>query len=145
MDWTSIPPVTTSRPPRGGGMLAGDRSRKQALVDYGFRLPSAFDNRPLSFQEFLAQVDQGIFSSATPGEFEFKHSTQIVEQIARPTGLIDPSLTVKPTKGHIDDLLSEIEGRLEAGERTLVTTLTKRMAEDLSDFLSEMGVKVHYL
>ena len=131
--------------PQVQGMLAGDRSRKQALVDYGFRLPSAFDNRPLSFQEFLAQVDQGIFSSATPGEFEFKQSTQIVEQIARPTGLVDPSITVKPTKGQIDDLLSEIEGRVEAGERTLVTTLTKRMAEDLSDFLSEMGVKVHYL
>ena len=128
-----------------GAMLGGDRSRKKSLVDYGFRLPSAFDNRPLSFDEFLAHVNQAIFSSATPGAFEFEHSDRIVEQIVRPTGLIDPSIEVKPTKGQIDDLLAEIQKRVELHERVLVTTLTKRMAEDLADYLAEMGVKVHYL
>ena len=128
-----------------GGMLGGDRSRKKALVDYGFRLPSAYDNRPLSFDEFLAHVNQAIFSSATPGAFEFEHSERVVEQIVRPTGLIDPSIEVKPTKGQIDDLLAEIQKRGEVHERVLVTTLTKRMAEDLADYLAEMGLKVHYL
>ena len=131
--------------PQVRGMLAGDRSRKQSLVEYGFRLPSALDNRPLSFDEFLEHINQCVFTSATPGEFEFKNSSRVVEQIVRPTGLADPGITVKPTKGQIDDLLGEIQKRVEAGERTLVTTLTKRMAEDLSDFLTEMGVKVHYL
>ena len=128
-----------------GAMLGGDRSRKKSLIDYGFRLPSAYDNRPLSFDEFLAHVNQAIFSSATPGAFEFEHSDRIVEQIVRPTGLIDPSIEVKPTKGQIDDLLAEIQKRVELHERVLVTTLTKRMAEDLADYLAEMGVKVHYL
>jgi excinuclease ABC subunit B len=128
-----------------GAMLGGDRSRKKSLIDYGFRLPSAYDNRPLSFDEFLAHVNQAIFSSATPGAFEFRHSDRIVEQIVRPTGLIDPSIEVKPTKGQIDDLLAEIQKRVELHERVLVTTLTKRMAEDLADYLAEMGVKVHYL
>ena len=131
--------------PQVRGMLAGDRSRKQSLVEYGFRLPSAFDNRPLSFDEFLEHINQCVFTSATPGEFEFKNSSRVVEQIVRPTGLADPGITVKPTKGQIDDLLGEIEKRVEANERVLVTTLTKRMAEDLSDFLTEVGVKVHYL
>ena len=128
-----------------GGMLGGDRSRKKSLVDYGFRLPSAYDNRPLSFDEFLAHVNQAIFSSATPGAFEFEHSDRVVEQIVRPTGLIDPSIEVKPTKGQIDDLLAEIQKCIELHERVLVTTLTKRMAEDLADYLAEMGIKVHYL
>jgi len=128
-----------------GAMLGGDRSRKKSLIDYGFRLPSAYDNRPLSFDEFLAHVNQAIFSSATPGAFEFEHSDRIVEQIVRPTGLIDPSIEVKPTNGQIDDLLAEIQKRVELHERVLVTTLTKRMAEDLADYLAEMGVKVHYL
>ncbi len=128
-----------------GGMLGGDRSRKKSLVDYGFRLPSAYDNRPLSFDEFLAHVNQAIFSSATPGAFEFEHSDRIVEQIVRPTGLIDPSIEVKPTKGQIDDLLAEIQKRVKLHERILVTTLTKRMSEDLADYLAEMGIKVHYL
>jgi excinuclease ABC subunit B len=128
-----------------GGMLGGDRARKKSLVDYGFRLPSAYDNRPLSFDEFLAHVNQAIFSSATPGGFEYEHSDRIVEQIVRPTGLIDPSIEVKPTKGQIDDLLAEVQERAELKERVLVTTLTKRMAEDLADYLAEMGIKVHYL
>jgi len=128
-----------------GGMLGGDRSRKKSLIDYGFRLPSAYDNRPLSFDEFLAHVNQAIFSSATPGAFEFEHSDRIVEQIVRPTGLIDPSIEVKPTKGQVDDLLAEIQKRVELHERVLVTTLTKRMSEDLADYLAEMGIKVHYL
>ncbi|MCY4107772.1 MAG: excinuclease ABC subunit UvrB [Chloroflexi bacterium] len=131
--------------PQVRGMLAGDRSRKQSLVEYGFRLPSAFDNRPLSDREFLDHVSQCIFTSATPSDLEYRISSQVVEQIVRPTGLVDPGITVKPTKGQIDDLLSEIHKRVEVGERVLVTTLTKRMAEDLSDFLTETGVKVNYL
>jgi excinuclease ABC subunit B len=128
-----------------GSMLGGDQSRKKTLVDYGFRLPSAFDNRPLSFDEFLGHVNQAIFSSATPGAFEYKHSDSVVEQIVRPTGLIDPSIEVKPTKGQIDDLLAEIQKCVELRERVLITTLTKRMSEDLADYLAEMGIKVHYL
>lgn len=128
-----------------GSMLGGDHSRKKTLIDYGFRLPSAFDNRPLSFDEFLGHVNQAIFSSATPGAFEYEHSESVVEQIVRPTGLIDPSIEVKPTKGQIDDLLTEIQKCVELRERVLITTLTKRMSEDLADYLAEMGVKVHYL
>ena len=131
--------------PQVRGMLAGDRSRKQPLVEYGFRLPSAFDNRPLSDKEFLEAINQGVFTSATPGDFEFENSSRVVEQIVRPTGLTDPGITVKPTKGQIDDLLGEIQKRVESGERVLITTLTKRMAEELSDFLTETGIKVNYL
>jgi len=132
--------------PQIGGMYEGDRSRKQTLVDHGFRLPSALDNRPLRFDEFDAMIGQTIFVSATPSEYELKKSGGvIVEQIIRPTGLIDPSLTVRPTKGQIDDLLEEIRKRVEVGERTLVTTLTKRMAEDLTDYLFQAGVKVRYI
>ena len=131
--------------PQVRGMLAGDRSRKESLVHYGFRLPSAFDNRPLSFDEFARHMRQGVFMSATPGPYEYEHSEQVVEQIVRPTGLVDPAIEVRATEGQIDDLLGEIERRVEAGERALVTTLTKRMAEDLAEYLAEIGVKVHYL
>lgn len=112
--------------PQVRGMYAGDRARKQSLVDYGFRLPSAFDNRPLNFDEFYERINQAIYVSATPGDFEREHATQIVEQIIRPTGLLDPNISVRPTEGQIDDLVSEINRRAAAGERVLVTTLTKR-------------------
>jgi excinuclease ABC subunit B len=131
--------------PQIRGMYHGDRSRKGTLVEYGFRLPSALDNRPLRFEEFEEHIHQVIYTSATPGPYELEHSEQVVEQIIRPTGLIDPEVIVKPTKGQIDDLLSQITQRVEQGERALVTTLTKRMAEDLADYLMEMGIKVHYL
>ncbi len=131
--------------PQIRGMWGGDRSRKQTLVDFGFRLPSALDNRPLSFEEFEERVNQAIFTSATPGPYELKHSSKIVEQVIRPTGIVDPAVDVRPVMGQVDDLLVEINRRTEQGQRVLVTTLTKRMAEDLSDYLLEMGVKVHYL
>ncbi|MDT8304631.1 MAG: excinuclease ABC subunit UvrB [Anaerolineae bacterium] len=131
--------------PQIRGMWGGDRSRKETLVDYGFRLPSALDNRPLNFEEFERRVNQAIFTSATPAEFEEQHSDQIVQQIIRPTGVLDPEIEVRPVRGQVDDLLGEIRKRTEKGQRVLVTTLTKRMAEDLSDYLLEMGVKVHYL
>ncbi len=131
--------------PQIRGMYHGDRSRKEVLVDYGFRLPSALDNRPLTFQEFERHINQVIFVSATPGPYEYEHSQQVVEQVIRPTGLVDPSIEVKPTAGQIDDLIKEIKIRVDRGERALVTTLTKRMAEDLADYLREVGVKVHYL
>jgi excinuclease ABC subunit B len=131
--------------PQVRGMWAGDRSRKTTLVDYGFRLPSALDNRPLSFEEFEQRISQVIFTSATPGPYELEHSTQIVRQVIRPTGVLDPEVEVRPVKGQVDDLLAEINKRVAEGQRVLVTTLTKRMAEDLSDYLLEMGVKVHYL
>jgi len=131
--------------PQIGGMYEGDRSRKESLVEYGFRLPSAFDNRPLKFDEFMARVNQVIYVSATPGPYELEHSAQVVEQIVRPTGLVDPEMVVRPTRGQIEDLLGEIRVRAARGERVLVTTLTKRMAEDLADYLREMGVKVRYL
>lgn len=131
--------------PQVRGMYAGDRSRKQTLVDYGFRLPSALDNRPLNFDEFGERVNQAIFTSATPGPFEFEHSTKVTHQVIRPTGILDPEVEVRPVKGQVDDLLGEINKRTNVGQRVLVTTLTKRMAEDLSDYLLEMGVKVHYL
>ena len=131
--------------PQVRGMFAGDRSRKETLVEFGFRLPSALDNRPLNFSEFERHVNQAIYVSATPGPYEREHSEQIVEQVIRPTGLVDPTVEVKPTKGQIDDLLEEIKARTEKGERCLVTTLTKKMAEDLADYLKEMGVKTHYL
>ncbi len=131
--------------PQVRGMFFGDLARKQTLVDYGFRLPSAIDNRPLSFQEFESHINRVIYVSATPGPFEREHTEQTVEQIIRPTGLIDPSITVKQTKGQIDDLLDEIRQCTARNERVLVTTLTKKMAEDLADYLQEMGVRTHYL
>jgi excinuclease ABC subunit B len=131
--------------PQIRGMWAGDRSRKQTLVDYGFRLPSALDNRPLNFEEFEQRVNQLIFTSATPGPYELQNSAQVVHQVIRPTGVPDPEVEVRAVKGQVDDLLAEIKLRTEKGQRVLVTTLTKRMAEDLSDYLLEMGVKVHYL
>ncbi len=131
--------------PQVRGMFAGDRSRKQVLVDYGFRLPSALDNRPLTFAEFERHVNQALYVSATPGPYEYEHSQAIVEQVIRPTGLIDPLITIKPTKGQIDDLLAQIRERTERGQRALVTTLTKKMAEDLADYMQELSIKVHYL
>ena len=131
--------------PQIGAMYKGDRSRKENLVDYGWRLPSALDNRPLKFEEFERQMRQTVFISATPAEYEKNHQQQVVEMIARPTGLIDPEITVKPADTQVDDLLGEIKKRVEVGERVLATTLTKRMAEDLTDYLSEHGVKVRYL
>jgi excinuclease ABC subunit B len=131
--------------PQIGGMHEGDRSRKQTLVDYGFRLPSALDNRPQTFQEFLSITPQMVFVSATPGEYERTHSNRIVEQIVRPTGIIDPEVEVRETRNQIDDLMNEIRVRLDRNERTLVTTLTKKMSEDLTDYLLEMGFRVRYL
>ncbi len=131
--------------PQIGGMYEGDRSRKQTLVDFGFRLPSALDNRPLRFDEFLEKVPQLVFVSATPGPYELRHSTRVAEQLIRPTGIVDPEVELRATKDQIDDLLNEIRRREEAGERVLVTTLTKKMAEDLTDYLLESGVKARYL
>ncbi|WP_130807708.1 excinuclease ABC subunit UvrB [Senegalia massiliensis] len=131
--------------PQIRGMYAGDRSRKQTLVDYGFRLPSALDNRPLNFEEFEGHINQMVFVSATPGPYEQEHSEQIVEQIIRPTGLLDPSIEVRPTENQIDNLIKEINIRVEKNERVLVTTLTKKMSEDLTSYLEEIGIKVTYL
>jgi excinuclease ABC subunit B len=131
--------------PQVRGMYEGDRSRKQTLVDFGFRLPSALDNRPLMFDEFLSKLKRVIFTSATPGPFEYKVSAQISEQIIRPTGLIDPEISLRPSNGQIDDLLSEIKKRVAAGERVLVTTLTKKMAEDLADYFAGKNIRVRYL
>ncbi len=131
--------------PQIGGMHEGDRSRKQTLVDYGFRLPSALDNRPLRFDEFLEKVPQLVFVSATPGPFELRHSKRVAEQLIRPTGIVDPEVELRATRNQIDDLLNEIRRREEVGERVLVTTLTKKMAEDLTDYLLESGVKARYL
>src|SRR4051794_39620706 len=131
--------------PQVRGMYFSDKARKDVLVEHGFRLPSALDNRPLTFSEFEQRIHQAVFVSATPGPYEAEHSEQVVEQLIRPTGLVDPSIEVKPTKGQIDDLMEQIQVRVKRGERALVTTLTKRMAEDLADYLREMGVKVQYL
>jgi excinuclease ABC subunit B len=131
--------------PQLHGQFAGDRSRKDILVDHGFRLPSARDNRPLTFEEVLERINQCVFLSATPGEYELRVSSQVVEQIVRPTGLVDPEVIVKPTKGQIDDLIELVNGRVSKGERVLVTTLTKKMAEDLTDYLLEQGLRVRYL
>lgn len=131
--------------PQVGGMYAGDRARKTTLVDYGFRLPSAFDNRPLNFDEFYSHINQAVYVSATPGKFEREKSGRVVEQVIRPTGLADPEIIVKPIEGQIEDLMSEINMRSEINERVLVTTLTKKMAEDLTSFLEAAGVKVRYL
>jgi excinuclease ABC subunit B len=131
--------------PQIGGMYEGDRSRKQTLVDHGFRLPSALDNRPLRFDEFLAKVPQLVFVSATPGAYELRHSGVVAEQLIRPTGIVDPEVELRATKNQIDDLLNEIRKRADVGERVLVTTLTKKMSEDLTDYLLEAGVKTRYL
>jgi excinuclease ABC subunit B len=131
--------------PQVRGMFAGDRSRKEVLVEHGFRLPSAFDNRPLTFDEFQGHIRTAIYCSATPGPWEEEHSERTVHQIIRPTGLVDPTISVRPTEGQVDDLLAEINLRVQKGQRALVTTLTKRMAEELADYLREMGVKTHYL
>lgn len=131
--------------PQVRGMFAGDRSRKTVLSEYGFRLPSALDNRPLNFEEFEQHMGYTIYTTATPGPYEMERADQVVEQIIRPTGLVDPEVEVRPTRGQVDDLLKEIRLRVEQGERVLVTTLTKRMAEDLSEYLMELGIKVHYL
>jgi excinuclease ABC subunit B len=131
--------------PQLHGQYEGDHSRKETLIEHGFRLPSAADNRPLRFDEFYGRINQCIFLSATPSPYEIQQSTQVVEQIVRPTGLVDPEVIVKPTKGQIDDLISQIKERTDRGDRVLVTTLTKKMAEDLTDYLLEMGLKVRYL
>ena len=131
--------------PQIRGMYNGDRSRKETLVEYGFRLPSALDNRPLTFNEFEEHMGFTIYTSATPGPYEIKNANQVVEQIIRPTGLVDPEVEVRPVEGQVDDLIREIRKRTELGQRVLVTTLTKRMAEKLADYLMEMGIKVHYL
>lgn len=131
--------------PQVRGMYAGDRARKQNLIDYGFRLPSAFDNRPLNFDEFYERINQAVFVSATPGDMEKEKSTQIVEQVIRPTGLLDPNISVRPTQGQMDDLISEINIRTARKERVLVTTLTKKMAEDLTAYFETMGIRVRYM
>jgi excinuclease ABC subunit B len=131
--------------PQLHGQYEGDRSRKLELIEHGFRLPSAADNRPLQFDEFIDRVNQVVFLSATPGPYELDVSSQVVEQIVRPTGLVDPEVIVKPTKGQIDDLMAEINARIDRDQRVLVTTLTKKMAEDLSDYLLEQGLRVRYL
>jgi excinuclease ABC subunit B len=131
--------------PQLHGMYNGDRARKETLVNFGFRLPSALDNRPLKFDEFESLVSQAVFVSATPGPYEHAHNRQVVEQLVRPTGLLEPTVEVKPTKGQIDDLLEQIRRRVDRGQRCLVTTLTKRMAEELAEYLQEMGIKTHYL
>ena len=131
--------------PQVVGMYKNDRTRKEILVDFGFRLPSALDNRPLTFEEFEAHLNQVIYMSATPGAYELQRAEQIVEQLIRPTGIVDPEISVHPTEGQIDDLIDRIRDRVERGERVLVTTLTKKMSEDLADYLHEMGVKVAYL
>lgn len=131
--------------PQVRSMYAGDKARKKSLIDYGFRLPSAYDNRPLTFDEFYSKVNQVVFVSATPGDFEKEKSKQVVEQVIRPTGLVDPEIIVKPVDGQIDDLVAEINTRVDKKERVLVTTLTKKMAEDLTDYLSDVGIKVKYM
>ena len=131
--------------PQVRGMYHGDRTRKSTLVEYGFRLPSAMDNRPLKFDEFEAHMGSVIYTTATPGPYEMEHADQVVEQIIRPTGLVDPQIDIRPTTGQVDDLVKEIRARVELGQRVLVTTLTKRMSEDLADYLMELGLKVHYL
>src|SRR4051794_21337957 len=131
--------------PQLHGQYEGDRSRKDNLIEHGFRLPSAADNRPLRFEEFMERVGQVVFLSATPGPFELGQSSQVVEQVVRPTGLVDPEIIVKPTKGQIDDLIEQINARVTGGARVLVTTLTKKMSEDLTDYLLELGVRVRYL
>jgi excinuclease ABC subunit B len=144
-DWLLVVDESHMTIPQVVGMYKNDRTRKEILVDFGFRLPSALDNRPLTFEEFEATVNQAIYMSATPGPYELERSERIAEQLIRPTGIVDPEIVVRPTEGQIDDLLERVRERVERGERVLVTTLTKRMAEDLADYLRELGVKVQYL
>src|SRR5262245_1018324 len=144
-DWLLVVDESHMTVPQVVGMYENDRTRKEILVDFGFRLPSALDNRPLTFEEFEASVGQAIYMSATPGPYELEKSQRIAEQLVRPTGIVDPHISVRPTEGQIDDLLEEVRARVERGERAIVTTLTKRMAEDLTDYLRELGVKVQYL
>jgi len=144
-DWLCVLDESHVAIPQLHGQFEGDRSRKETLVGHGFRLPSAMDNRPLRFEEFSERVNQVVFLSATPGQYEREVSSKIVEQVVRPTGLIDPEVIVKPTKGQIDDLVNEINLRVEADQRVLVTTLTKKMSEDLTDYLLELGIRVRYL
>ncbi len=144
-DWLLFIDESHIAVPQVRGMYEGDMSRKKTLVEYGFRLPSALDNRPLNFTEFENHLNQVVFVSATPGPYELEHSSQIVQQVIRPTGIVDPEVDVRPTAGQIDDLLGEVQARVERNERTLITTLTKRMSEDLNDYLQEMGVKSMYL
>ena len=144
-DWLLVVDESHMTIPQVVGMYKNDRTRKEILVDFGFRLPSALDNRPLTFEEFEATVNQAVYMSATPGPYELERSQRIAEQLIRPTGIVDPAITVRPTEGQIDDLMERIRERVERGERVLVTTLTKRMAEDLADYLRELGVKVQYL
>ncbi|MBE6888751.1 MAG: excinuclease ABC subunit UvrB [Ruminococcaceae bacterium] len=144
-DWLLFVDESHVTLPQVRGMFGGDHARKKNLIDYGFRLPSAYDNRPLNFDEFYSKVNQAVFVSATPGDFEKEHSTQIVEQVIRPTGLLDPEVIVKPTEGQIEDLISEINTRVEKKERVLVTTLTKKMAEDLTAYLERADIKVRYM
>ncbi len=144
-DWLLMIDESHMTIPQVRGMYGGDRSRKEVLVNYGFRLPSALDNRPLRFDEFEEHISQAVYVSATPGPYESERAEQTVEQVIRPTGLIDPPVEVRPTEGQIDDLLNEIRKRVAVGQRALVTTLTKRMAEDLTEYLAELNVRVHYL
>jgi len=144
-DWLLVVDESHMTIPQVVGMYKNDRTRKEILVDFGFRLPSALDNRPLTFEEFEASVHQAVYMSATPGPYELERSERIIEQLIRPTGIVDPEIHVRPTEGQIDDLLESIRGRVERGERAIVTTLTKRMAEDLTDYLRELGVRVQYL
>ena len=144
-DWLCVIDESHVTVPQIHGMFEGDKTRKETLVEYGFRLPSALDNRPLRFEEFAKKVQQTVYMSATPGDYELRTSARVVEQIVRPTGLVDPEVQIRPTRGQVDDLIEEIRQRAEAGQRILVTTLTKKMAEDLTDYLLEMGIRVRYL
>ena len=131
--------------PQIRGMYNGDQARKNVLVEHGFRLPSALDNRPLTFQEFEDHVHEAIYVSATPGPYEIEHTPEMVQQIIRPTGLLDPTIEIRPIEGQIDDLIGQIRERTKKNERVLITTLTKKMSEDLTDYLKEIGIKVQYL
>ena len=144
-DWLCVIDESHVTVPQIHGMYEGDKTRKETLVEFGFRLPSALDNRPLRFEEFVGKVGQTVFMSATPSSYELRTSKRVVQQIVRPTGLIDPDVEIRPTRGQVDDLIEEIRKRAEAGQRVLVTTLTKKMAEDLTDYLMEMGIRVRYL
>ncbi len=144
-DWLIIVDESHNTLPQVQGQFFGDKARKDTLIDFGFRLPSATDNRPQTFEEFMGHINQALFVSATPADFELKMSTQVVEQVIRPTGLLDPEIAVKPTKHQVDDLMDEIRLVVAKGQRALVTTLTKKMAEDLADYLQEMGIKTHYI
>jgi excinuclease ABC subunit B len=144
-DFVTIIDESHQTVPQLRAMYAGDRSRKESLVEHGFRLPSAFDNRPLTFEEWEQRVRQVVYTSATPGPYELEQTQAVVELIVRPTGLVDPPIEVRPVKGQIDDLIAEVRARVDKEQRVLITTLTKRMAEDLSEYLAELGIKVHYM